>query len=212
MEKQLDFFDSKDGLLDKAVLKHKLQTTEFRAGHPDFPVNYWEPGDEQLTISYQSQQTPVGEVLLAATDKGIVYLGFSRSSRVAALADLQKRFPENKLIQEENGHILDAIYKLHRPHSKMEVALHLKGTSYQLAIWEHLLRVPFGGLVNYGRLGDKGADAREIGAAVGENPVCILVPCHRVIKADGSFNGYFWGNKKKAELLTYEALQKQEDC
>ena len=207
MEEQLDIFGAKSDPLDKNLLKHKLQNTEFNSGHAGFLIIPWEAADERLAISYHNYQTPVGEILLAATDKGIVYLGFTKSSRIAALDDLRKRFPENELVEEETGYILDAVYKLHRPNSKMEVPLHLKGTPYQLAIWEKLLRVPFGGLVNYGKLALNEPDAREIGAAVGSNPVCLLVPCHRVIKADGTYKGYFWGDKKKAELLTYEAAQ-----
>jgi AraC family transcriptional regulator, regulatory protein of adaptative response / methylated-DNA-[protein]-cysteine methyltransferase len=207
MEEQLDIFGAKSDPLEKNLLKHKLQTTEFNAGNTGFLIIPWETADKKLVISYHIYHTPVGEILLAATDKGIVYLGFTKSPRIAALDDLRKRFPENELVEEETGPILDAVYKLHRPNSKMEVALHLKGTPYQLAIWEKLLRVPFGGLVNYGKLADNEPDAREIGAAVGSNPVCLLVPCHRVIKADGTYKGYFWGDKKKAELLTYEAAQ-----
>ena len=211
MEEQLDIFGEQSDPLEKSLLKHKLQNTEFNVGHAGFLIIPWEPGDEQLVISYHNYPTPFGEILLAATGKGIVYLGFSKSSRIAALDDLRQRFPENALVKEETENILGAVYKLHRPNSKMEVPLHLKGTPYQLAIWEKLLLVPFGGLVNYGKLAENEPDAREIGAAVGSNPVCLLVPCHRVIKADGNYKGYFCGDKKKAELLKYEISQEVKD-
>jgi AraC family transcriptional regulator of adaptative response/methylated-DNA-[protein]-cysteine methyltransferase len=210
METLLDIFEATTGTLDKAVLKNKLNNTQLSSEHLQFIINKWTSGDEQLTISYQIHTSPVGMVLLASTEKGIVYLGFEKSSRISALNDLKRRFPENTIINQDSELIQNAKIKLNNPESNIQIQLHLKGTSYQLSIWEKLLLIPFGGLVNYKRLGNGEPDAREIGATVGANPVSVLVPCHRVIKADGTFNGYFWGNKKKAELLTYEATVNED--
>jgi AraC family transcriptional regulator of adaptative response/methylated-DNA-[protein]-cysteine methyltransferase len=210
METQLDIFEVTVGTLDKAVLKNKLSNTQLASEHRQFIINKWIFDDEQLTISYQIHTSPVGMVLLASTEKGIVYLGFEKSSRISALNDLKKRFPENTITNQDSELIQNAKIKLNNPESNIQIPLHLKGTAYQLSIWEKLLLIPFSGLVNYKRLGNGEPDSREIGAAVGANPVSVLVPCHRVIKADGTFNGYFWGNKKKAELLTYEATVNED--
>jgi AraC family transcriptional regulator of adaptative response/methylated-DNA-[protein]-cysteine methyltransferase len=212
METQLDIFNDNAALLSKDVLKNKLLATQLNTGHPEFDIVEWMTGDDHLTISYQVHQTPVGEILLAATEKGIVYLGFNRSSRVTALTDLKERFPGNSVIRQDTALIEAAVSKLDHPKSGTRIPLHLKGTAYQLRIWEKLLSIPFGGLVNYKRLGNGEPDAREIGAAVGANPVSVLVPCHRVIRADGTFNGYYWGNKKKAELLIYEATANEKSA
>ncbi|HEY4206460.1 MAG TPA: methylated-DNA--[protein]-cysteine S-methyltransferase, partial [Puia sp.] len=71
-------------------------------------------------------------------------------------------------------------------------------------IWAKLLRVPFGGLVTYSELGDGAKNARATGTAVGANPVSIIVPCHRAVRADGSYDGYYWGPEIKRKLLAYE--------
>jgi AraC family transcriptional regulator of adaptative response/methylated-DNA-[protein]-cysteine methyltransferase len=82
--------------------------------------------------------------------------------------------------------------------------LHLKGTEFQLSVWERLILIPFGGLINYKQLGNGEPGSRDIGTAVGANPVSYLVPCHRVIRAKGNYDGFFRGNEVKARLLTYE--------
>ncbi|MDX2130207.1 MAG: MGMT family protein [Chloroherpetonaceae bacterium] len=86
--------------------------------------------------------------------------------------------------------------------------MHLKGTPFQLKVWELLLSVPFGSLTSYGKIaeqiGDKKA-ARAIGTAVGDNPIAYFIPCHRVIQSTGIFGEYHWGKTRKAAMIAREA-------
>ena len=87
------------------------------------------------------------------------------------------------------------------------LALHLRGTNFQLKVWEALLRIPEGALVSYDELaawiGEPGA-ARAVGNAVGRNPIPLLIPCHRVIRKSGDFGGYRWGLPRKKAILGWE--------
>ncbi|WPU95048.1 methylated-DNA--[protein]-cysteine S-methyltransferase [Mucilaginibacter sabulilitoris] len=213
MKAQLNLFsngltgtDNSSAILDKAVLKERIKNTHFQSAHPSFIIVKWEAGDELLPMYYTIEETPLGEVLIAATSKGITYLGFIVKDETKAIADVKKRFPESNLMAGSTDWHIAAINRIENPETEQPLHLHLKGTEYQLSIWEKLLLIPFGGVTNYKMLGDGNPDSREIGAAVGANPVGYLIPCHRVIRADGNFYGFFWGNKVKAHLLTYEAV------
>src|SRR5690606_14591818 len=93
------------------------------------------------------------------------------------------------------------------------LAVHVRGTNFQLAIWRALLRIPEGKAVSYGQLaaacGKPGA-ARAVGSAVGANPVAVLIPCHRVIQQSGALGGYRWGPERKLALQAWEQLQKSK--
>ena len=93
--------------------------------------------------------------------------------------------------------------------------LQMQGTPYQREVWKLLLEIPYGTTVTYGELarrltlrrGAPGTSARAVGGAVGRNRLAILVPCHRVVGADGSLTGYAWGTEKKAALLAHEGIR-----
>jgi AraC family transcriptional regulator of adaptative response/methylated-DNA-[protein]-cysteine methyltransferase len=102
------------------------------------------------------------------------------------------------LIFKQNGHELK------------QVKLHLKGTEFQLKVWEALLKIPAGQLISYGQLAqriDKPKAARAVGTANGDNPVAFLIPCHRVIQSSGALGGYHWGLSRKAAMIGWEAAQ-----
>ena len=205
METQLDLFNKDLDILNKEVLKDRVKNTCLQSINPLFTLTKWRHEDNTLPILYQFEKTPVGELLIAATDKGISYIGFVIDHKNVTMADLKRRFPENALTEDINEWLTSATAQVNNPQEELPLNFHLKGTDFQLSIWEKLLSIPFGGLVNYMQLGNGAADARAVGSAVGANPVSYLVPCHRVIRADGSFNGFFWGNEVKAGLLKYEA-------
>jgi AraC family transcriptional regulator of adaptative response/methylated-DNA-[protein]-cysteine methyltransferase len=206
MKDQVNLFNEKSSdILNKGVLKERIQNTHLLAINPSFMVKRWMPEDEHLPIVYKMEETPVGRLLIAATVKGIIHIGFITKNHTAALADLKRRFPSNIIAEGNNEWITIALEHINNPESQTPLQLHLKGTDFQLSVWEKLILIPFGGLTNYKQLGDNESNSRAIGGAVGANPIGYLVPCHRVIRADGSFNGFFWGNDIKANLLTYEA-------
>jgi AraC family transcriptional regulator of adaptative response/methylated-DNA-[protein]-cysteine methyltransferase len=148
--------------------------------------------------------------MVAMSDKGLVALEFS-SSQAASEDALRARFPEADVIDDQRG-LSDVLEKINRaierPGLDPAIPLDLRGTPYEIQVWSMLRAIPVGQTTNYGalaaRLGTR--DAREVTEAITRNPVAVLVPCHRVIKKDGSISGYRWGVKRKRELLKRENI------
>lgn len=167
-------------------------------------------GGEQLVIDYCFSDSPFGRVLAAATTKGLCHLAFEEGE-AAALSTLKARFPNARYRQGVTPTLQQALAFFERdwkPSSPLR--LHLKGTPFQLKVWEGLLRIPEGRLTSYGALAksiDQPSASRSVGTAIGSNPVAVLIPCHRVIRASGEFGGYRWGAARKAALIGWEAAQ-----
>ncbi|SDD83774.1 methylated-DNA--[protein]-cysteine S-methyltransferase [Niabella drilacis] len=194
---------------NKNTMRQRLAATEMIVPG-NIQLEPWSPGDAATHITYECAGSPFGEILVAATSKGVCYLGFTGNEPAAALRDLKRRFPFNPVSEGRSFFQTAAIRQMHATHHLIPVRLHLKGTPFQLQIWKQLLRIPFGGLTTYARLGGSTRAARAAGHAVGCNPVGFLLPCHRVICTDGSFNRYFWGTELKEKLLTWEAETAQD--
>ena len=165
-------------------------------------------GGESLTISYCFDDTPFGLIIAAATSKGLCHLAFS-NSQDEAIAALMERFPNAIYRQAQSIHTQAGLAFFHRDWTQLsKVKLHLKGTPFQLKVWESLLRIPEGQLTTYGalarRIGQLTA-SRAVGTAIGNNPVAVLIPCHRVIQSSGHFGGYRWGTTRKSALIGKEA-------
>jgi AraC family transcriptional regulator, regulatory protein of adaptative response / methylated-DNA-[protein]-cysteine methyltransferase len=198
-------------VLNKSVVKQRIRNTTLQSSNISLELETWTPEDEASSIHWKIAGTVVGEVLVASTKKGICFLGFTNGDHTFALSDLQRRFPENTL-SEENVEWLDhAIEHLNNPELNLPVPLHLKGSDFQLNIWKKLMRIPFGGLTTYGELGNSPRHARATGAAVGANPVSYILPCHRVVRSDGSYHTYFWGPEMKRKLLACESANFPHD-
>lgn len=190
-------------LLDKKTIAARINSTAMLPSNAAFTLADWEAGDEALPVWWTAAATAIGEVLVASTAKGVCFLSFTNGDAGFALADLERRFA-NKLIQQDAEWQKEAIRFLTNPRGGLPVHLHLKGTPFQLMIWKKLALIPFGGLVTYAALGNGARYARAAGAAVGANPIGYILPCHRVVRSDGSFDRYYWGEKVKRELLAYE--------
>src|SRR6266436_9012583 len=150
----------------------------------------------------------LGDVMMAMSDRGLVTLEFS--SHHSAMEDaLRVRFPEADVIDGQGG-LSDVLEKVNRaieePGFDPAVPLDLSGTPYEVEVWSMLRAIPVGETTNYGTLAAKlgTRDARGVTEAIACNPIAVLVPCHRVIKKDGSISGYRWGFKRKRELLARE--------
>lgn len=138
----------------------------------------------------------------------LVALDFG-SHRAAMEDALRDRFPDDAVIDSQQG-LGDVLERAKRaveePGFDPAIPLDLRGTLYEIGVWSMLRAIPVGETTNYGalaaRLGTR--DAREVTEAIARNPVAVLVPCHRVIKKDGSISGYRWGFKRKRELLARE--------
>jgi AraC family transcriptional regulator of adaptative response/methylated-DNA-[protein]-cysteine methyltransferase len=166
-----------------------------------------------LDISYGFHPTPFGECLLAVTSRGICGLGFvAKGGREETLRDLRSRFMEARFV--ENAQVTrpyaNRIFRHARHDDGRPLTLVLKGTNFQIKVWEALLKVPMGSLTCYQDLArsiGRPTASRAVGAAVGRNPVAYLIPCHRAIRKAGVIGDYHWGGVRKKAMLVWEAAQ-----
>ncbi|HMB15926.1 MAG TPA: methylated-DNA--[protein]-cysteine S-methyltransferase [Pelovirga sp.] len=165
---------------------------------------------EPIDITYASHPTPFGPALIAFTSRGLCHLDFFDDDGTTAMAQLRKNWPHADFF-EDRGATSALINKVFAPDSQQSqqpLRLHLRGTDFQLKVWQQLLLVPPGDLISYqqlAQLSGQPAAARAVGRAVGRNPICYVIPCHRVIRSDGSLGGYRSGILRKKNLLDSEA-------
>jgi AraC family transcriptional regulator of adaptative response/methylated-DNA-[protein]-cysteine methyltransferase len=169
-----------------------------------------------LTLQWATVETPFGPALMAALDGRLCALSFLTGEDPAqALAELQSRWPRARFQQapEALQPFVSALADRLRGDPPQPLALALKGTPFQLRVWEALLRIPEGRVLAYGdlarQLGDPGA-SRAVGTAIGQNPVGYLIPCHRVIQATGALGDYHWGADRKRAILALERARHED--
>lgn len=169
---------------------------------------------ENLNINYSFENSLFGNILVASTQKGICYMGFVDDNNVV-FSELQNRYPKANFIQKSDKIQQNALKIYSKDWSKMnKIKLHLKGTDFQLKVWEALLKIPTGDLATYGNIAqiiDKPKATRAVGTAIGNNPIAFLIPCHRVIQSTGAFGGYMWGKTRKTAIIGWEASQVEVD-
>ncbi|UZR98814.1 methylated-DNA--[protein]-cysteine S-methyltransferase [Chondrinema litorale] len=167
-------------------------------------------GGENLYINYSFAESPFGNLLVASTAKGICYLAFA-DDETKAIADLNSYFPKAHYRQIADLIQQNALYIFSHDWSKIDqIKLHLKGTDFQLKVWEALLRIPVGQLATYGDIAqkmNKPKAMRAVGTAAGKNPVAFLIPCHRMIQSTGALGGYAWGTTRKTAIIGWEAAR-----
>jgi AraC family transcriptional regulator, regulatory protein of adaptative response / methylated-DNA-[protein]-cysteine methyltransferase len=176
------------------------------------------PGDykrrgEGLSISYGFHACPFGDAILMVTERGVCGLGFINEdlgeTRAEALADLQRRWPRASytLAPDQTAPHAAQIFQPEAWRADRPVRLVMIGTAFDVRVWEALLRIPIGRAVSYTdiarHLGQPTA-SRAVGSAVGRNPISFVVPCHRVMRGDGSLAGYHWGLTRKRALIGWE--------
>lgn len=168
-------------------------------------------GGASLLINYDFAESPFGEILIASTSKGICSLAFVIQTQDETLADLRHRFPCATLRAQRDSLQEAALSFFIQDWSKRaEIKLHLKGTAFQLKVWEALLNIPMGKLSTYGAIAANIQNPnayRAVGTAVGQNPVSFLIPCHRVIQSTGALGNYHWGPARKKAMIGWEAAQ-----
>lgn len=167
-------------------------------------------GGIHITINYSYTQSVFGTIFIASTVKGICYMAFTDNEE-QALNDLKNAFPNAQynenfdLIQQNALSIFT-----HDWNKIAQIKLHLKGTPFQLKVWESLLKIPLGHLSTYGAIATtilSPKAARAVGTAIGENPIAFLIPCHRVIQATGNYGQYRWGSIRKTAMIGWEAAK-----
>ena len=173
------------------------------------PAEY-KHGGKNLTINYHFSEITFGNILVASTKKGICYMAFYAEEH-KALSDLKNYFPNAHYSQREDDYQKKALSIFTcEPANLPQLKLHLKGTDFQLKVWETLLKIPSGTLTTYGMIAneiEKPNASRAVGTAIGSNPVAFLIPCHRVIQATGVFGGYMWGSTRKTAIIGWEAAK-----
>jgi AraC family transcriptional regulator of adaptative response/methylated-DNA-[protein]-cysteine methyltransferase len=175
------------------------------------------PGDykrrgEGLEMVYGFHACPFGEALLIATERGVAGLAFvdedKGQSRQDALVDMMQRWPKARYVEAPTKTAPHArqIFASERSRDQ-PVRLVMIGTDFDVRVWETLLKIPMGRAVSYTdiarHIGAPSA-SRAVGSAVGRNPISFVVPCHRVLRGDGSLGGYHWGLTRKRALIGWE--------
>ncbi|NLZ94980.1 MAG: methylated-DNA--[protein]-cysteine S-methyltransferase [Bacteroidales bacterium] len=174
------------------------------------PGEYKNQGKD-LTIYYSYPETIFGSACVASTNKGVCYLAFGDAA--TAYKELVEMFPRANFIHKEQEVHKEAITFLQDPTNALNpLQLHIKGTAFQLKVWDALLNIPLGKLTTYGNisnhLNNPNAN-RAVGTAVGSNPVSFIIPCHRVIRSSGELGGYHWGLDLKVAMIGWEAAKTQ---
>ena len=179
--------------------------------HEAMSPGEWKAHGEGLTISYGFHPCPFGIALVMTTPRGLAGLALADAGKERkALADMRSRWPKARYVEDFAAtastarRIFDpALWRAEQP-----LRVVLIGTDFEVRVWEKLLTIPMGRLDTYSgvaaKIGEPKA-ARAVGAAVGKNPICFVVPCHRVVGKSGDITGYHWGLTRKRAMLGWEA-------
>lgn len=178
-------------------------------------------GGEGLIVAWGRAATPFGECLVAQTERGVCALRFLGEAGVNAVRDeVRRAWPKAKFVRDDAAAAATAARIFTLAESDKETAsgktgapetplrLLLKGTNFQLKVWEALLRVPSGRVVSYEEIArhvGRPSAVRAVGTAIGDNPIAYLIPCHRVLRKNLELGGYAWGLARKRLLLAHEA-------
>lgn len=166
-----------------------------------------------LTIRYGLHPSPFGQCLIGLTERGICHLSFVQTGEGDAIDALVADWASAQMIEDKRATapwvapIFDLSQRGERP-----LHLYLRGTNFQLKVWEALLNVPAGGVTTYEQVAaqvGKPKALRAVGTAVGHNPIALLIPCHRVIRKLGEFGNYRYGPARKKAILGWEAARVQ---
>jgi AraC family transcriptional regulator of adaptative response/methylated-DNA-[protein]-cysteine methyltransferase len=173
----------------------------------------YKSGGAGLTIRYGLHDTPFGVALIGTTERGICHLGFVRGSEGDAIDRLYADWQQAQMIEDYDATapLIGPIFDMSR-RSEQPLHLHLRGTNFQLKVWEALLRIPPGAVTSYQGLAEQAGRpraSRAVGTALGRNPIAVLIPCHRVIRKLGEFGNYRYGVARKKAILGWEAANRQ---
>lgn len=176
------------------------------------------PGDYKrrgagIEMSYGFHDSPFGVALVMATDRGVSGIAFVNEdigqTRQEALDDMMRRWPDAEYHErpEVTARHATRIFDPQKWSCEQPVRLVMIGTDFEVRVWETLLKIPMGKAVSYTDIArhiGKPQASRAVGSAVGRNPISFVVPCHRVLRADGSLGGYHWGLTRKRALIGWE--------
>ena len=168
----------------------------------------WRNGGRGETIRWTSFDSPLGTMLIASTSKGICRLTFDDSE-----ASLKRHFPNAMIVKDDGGLkelVEGALTAIERPNAAPDLPIDVAGTAFQEAVWRELRKIPLGETRSYAQIAaaiGQPKAVRAVGTANGDNHVAVLIPCHRVIRSDGTLGGYAGGLDRKRKLLAAEGMQ-----
>jgi AraC family transcriptional regulator of adaptative response/methylated-DNA-[protein]-cysteine methyltransferase len=166
-------------------------------------------------VTYGIHDTELGRIVIGQTDRGLCWLGFMVSKKEGAykgdgLTRMKEYFSESSFVEDKAStfETLNDVFKAWESDDLNSISLDLQGTDFQLSVWKALLNIPKGQTLSYGDVANdigKPKASRAVGTAVGDNPVSLIIPCHRVIQKSGGLGNYGWGLDLKSRLLEIEA-------
>jgi AraC family transcriptional regulator of adaptative response/methylated-DNA-[protein]-cysteine methyltransferase len=168
---------------------------------------------EGLTITYGYHVSPLGDILVAQTDIGLCWMGFVvNDDRSIPFTEMKSHWPKARLIADTDAtkKVADHAIRIWqgRGDSNNRLTIDLHGTIFQVQVWRALLKIPLGAVVSYQDIAEAislPTASRAVGAAIGYNPVSLLIPCHRVIQKSGMIENYLWGSARKKIILGLES-------
>ena len=166
-------------------------------------------GGESLSINYDFKTTIFGKVLIATTHRGVCQVSFVKNED-DGVRELCVNFPKANFANQRDGLQEKALNFFEHLETQEKIILHVKGTPFQIKVWEALLQIPNGTVASYGDISTiiKNPKAyRAVGSAIGSNPVAFLIPCHRVIRSTGLFGSYKWGSDMKTAIISFETFK-----
>ena len=182
------------------------------------PKTYRDGGSGEAII-YACRNTDLGALMMAATDKGVCFVMFGDNEN-QLLGQLQAEFPKANFSRSSNngGELLDTWMMALGNHlsqgaPRPDIPLDLRGTAFQIKVWQFLLSIPEGDVISYSEVAEaigKPRAVRAAASACGKNRIAVLVPCHRVLRGDGGLGGYRWGLDRKRTLLNTERGRRAE--
>lgn len=167
-------------------------------------------------IVYGLHDTPIGEIVVAQSSKGICWLGFMVRKEAGAykgdgFTRMTEYFPYSELLRDDSKTkaVVSEIITAWDHDTLKDIELDLRGTAFQREVWQALLQIPKGQVISYGDVANdigRPKASRAVGSAVGENPVSLIVPCHRVVQSCGGLGNYGWGVPLKKKILQKEGV------
>lgn len=170
----------------------------------------------QEVITYGIHDTPLGRIVIAQSGQGLCWLGFMMTKEEGAykgdgFTRMQAHFPNSKMQRDDlsTQSLMDEIMTAWDQDTLKSLVLDLRGTDFQRSVWKALLDIPRGQVISYGDVANdigRPKASRAVGSAVGENPVSLIIPCHRVVQANGGLGNYGWGVPLKEKILKAEGV------
>ena len=166
---------------------------------------------EPETLRFGYGDTALGTIVVAESTRGVVAL-FIGDDRAKLLRDMKDAFPEAAFVLDQTGlaqTVAKAVALVDAPHLGTDLMLDLRGSPVEVAVWKALQAIPAGETRTYGAIAQSlpmTATAQDVGAACAANRIAVAVPCHRVVKSDGSISGYRWGVQRKRHLINMEGV------